>query len=166
MKKAILIKSSLALINTSEGNINKSLTFLSLIMFLAIGCSQFPQRKASSEDMIRENTKKLQNDLASVRETLRDDIRGIIREELMPEIKGLSYVPSEIRENQIKAKNSAIEKIVIGRVEWVKISSNNMYLKARVDSGAQTSSLHAQNIVEEVVDGKEYVQFESYDSQG
>ncbi|MBL4896421.1 MAG: ATP-dependent zinc protease, partial [Erythrobacter sp.] len=63
-------------------------------------------------------------------------------------------MPKNIRKNQIKAKKSAVEKIVLGRIEWITIGAKNMRLKARVDTGAQTSSLHAENVVEKTIDGK------------
>jgi hypothetical protein len=51
------------------------------------------------------------------------------------------------------------EKVVFGRLEWVSIQGVEKRLKARIDTGAATSSLHAENIVEFERDGKRWVRF-------
>jgi len=51
------------------------------------------------------------------------------------------------------------EKVVFGRLEWVNIQGVEKRLKARIDTGAATSSLHADNIVEFERDGKRWVRF-------
>lgn len=107
----------------------------------------------------------LEQQMLTLRQNINNDVKAIIRSELLPELKGLNYVPKNLRQKQIKAKRSAVEKIVLGRIEWVTIGSKKMRLKARVDSGAQTSSLHAENIIEKTIDGKKYVQFESFDAK-
>src|SRR5690606_24890809 len=99
-------------------------------------------------------------------EKLTKNIKEIIREELLPEIQGLSFVPKDIRKKQMEAKTKVAKKVVVGRVEWIKIKTNSMRLKARIDTGAQTSSIHAENVVEKVIEGKRYVQFESFDFNG
>lgn len=48
--------------------------------------------------------------------------------------------------------SSAIQKKIIGRVEWVQIPELGLRFKGRVDTGAKTNSLHAEKI-EEVVSG-------------
>lgn len=53
-------------------------------------------------------------------------------------------------------------KLVVGSVEWVYISQPKQYYKARVDSGASTSSIHAQNITRFERNGKKWVRFELF----
>lgn len=126
------------------------------LLILLTGCSILgPQN----------NKQELEAQMQNLRKDINADVKKLLRSELLPELKGLNYVPKNLRKNQIKAKKSAVEKIVLGRIEWVTIGSKNMRLKARVDSGAQTSSLHAENIIEKTIDGKRYVQFESFDSK-
>ena len=96
---------------------------------------------------------------------LRESFRGIVREEIMPQIKEFSPLPPKLREGQERAQTSAKEKMIVGRVERVQVDGTEMKVKARIDSGAQTSSIHAENVVEKMIEGEKYVQFESLDDQ-
>lgn len=49
---------------------------------------------------------------------------------------------------------------VLGFVEWAVIKDTGLRLKARMDTGAKTSSLHAIRIEEFKKNGKEWVRFE------
>jgi Uncharacterized protein conserved in archaea len=58
------------------------------------------------------------------------------------------------------------EKIIIGKEEWCSLSELGLpAIKARVDSGAKTSSLHAFNIHMFDEDGKRYVHFDIHPIQ-
>lgn len=58
------------------------------------------------------------------------------------------------------------EKIVIGKEEWCGLPELGLpAIKARVDSGAKTSSLHAFNIHTFEEDGKKYVHFDIHPIQ-
>ncbi len=58
------------------------------------------------------------------------------------------------------------KKIVIGKEEWCELPELNLpAIKARVDSGAKTSSLHAFNISTFDEDGKKYVHFDIHPIQ-
>lgn len=50
-------------------------------------------------------------------------------------------------------------KAVVGRSEWIGLPDVGTYLKARVDSGAQTSSLSASEITRFERDGENWVRF-------
>lgn len=50
-------------------------------------------------------------------------------------------------------------KMVLGRTEWIWVESVNRVFRARVDSGATTSSLSARDIVEFERDGENWVRF-------
>lgn len=50
-------------------------------------------------------------------------------------------------------------KIILGRTEWLWLEAINRVFRARVDSGATTSSLSAHHIVEFERDGKKWVRF-------
>jgi hypothetical protein len=58
------------------------------------------------------------------------------------------------------------EKVLIGRVEWVNFPELKIKLKARVDSGAKTSSMHAVKIEEVEQRGELYVKFQTVDEEG
>ena len=59
-----------------------------------------------------------------------------------------------------KATTVADSKVVVGATEWVFLSPPGRYLSARVDTGAETSSISARNIVRFERDGKRWVSFD------
>ncbi len=61
---------------------------------------------------------------------------------------------------------SAGEKIVAGWVEKVRIYPGNLLLEAKLDSGAETSSLHAARLQTFKKDGQQWVRFEMDRGQG
>ena len=57
------------------------------------------------------------------------------------------------------------EKVLIGRVEWVNLPDLKIKHKARIDTGAKTTSLHAVNIEEVEQRGELFVKFQTLDSE-
>lgn len=58
------------------------------------------------------------------------------------------------------------EKVLIGRVEWVSMPELKLKHKARIDTGAKTTSLHATNIEEVELRGEMFVKFQTIDAEG
>jgi hypothetical protein len=58
------------------------------------------------------------------------------------------------------------EKVLIGRVEWVSLPELKIKHKARIDTGAKTTSLHAINIEEVEQRGELFVKFQTIDNEG
>lgn len=58
------------------------------------------------------------------------------------------------------------EKVLIGRVEWVNLPDLKIKHKARIDTGAKTTSMHAVNIEEVQQRGELFVKFQTLDSEG
>lgn len=56
-------------------------------------------------------------------------------------------------------------KIIIGEIEPVTIKKAGLTMSARIDTGAQTSSLNAQNITRFERDGKRWVRFTVIDTR-
>jgi hypothetical protein len=54
---------------------------------------------------------------------------------------------------------------VIGAREWVKVEPSDFVFEARIDTGAETSSIHAEDIRLLEKDGKRYVQFSLQDPE-
>ena len=58
------------------------------------------------------------------------------------------------------AKNDERPPETLGFVEWVVMQDTSLRLKARLDTGAKTSSLHAVNVEPFEKDGQEWVSFQ------
>lgn len=58
------------------------------------------------------------------------------------------------------------EKVLIGRVEWVELPDVKLRHRARIDTGAKTTSMHAINIEEVQQRGELYVKFQTLDGEG
>lgn len=54
---------------------------------------------------------------------------------------------------------------VIGAVEWVTLDPPGLRLEARIDTGTETTSVHAENVQQLEKDGQRYVQFELVDPE-
>jgi hypothetical protein len=54
---------------------------------------------------------------------------------------------------------------IIGAVEWARVGTSNLLLESRIDTGADTTSIHAENIQLIEKDGRRYVRFILVDSQ-
>lgn len=53
---------------------------------------------------------------------------------------------------------------IIGAVEWARIEPANLWMESRIDTGAETTSIHAEEIQLIERDGKRYVSFVLIDS--
>ncbi len=58
------------------------------------------------------------------------------------------------------------EKVLIGRIEWVHLPEMKIRHKARIDTGAKTTSMHAVNIEEVEQRGDLFVKFQTVDAEG
>ena len=58
------------------------------------------------------------------------------------------------------------EKVLIGRIEWVSMPELKIKHRARIDTGAKTTSMHAVNIEEVEQRGELFVKFQTIDSEG
>ena len=88
-----------------------------------------------------------------------------MNKEVIPRVQGSNHLPKSVLKKQRKAKLSLKNKTVIGRIESIELDNTGFELKARIDTGAKTCSLHAENIVEKEVDGKTYIQFFSENTE-
>lgn len=57
------------------------------------------------------------------------------------------------------AEDTVTSKDILGWIEWVDVGRGPLRLKAKLDTGATTSSLTAEDIEEFKKDGKRYVRF-------
>jgi len=72
----------------------------------------------------------------------------------------LSIPSIAVGSSETKANNNQRPPETLGYVEWVVMHDTNLRLKARLDTGAKTSSLHAVNIQPFERDGEEWVIFQ------
>lgn len=125
------------------------------IFFILFGCASFDKSKV----VIEQQNKDFQETLKSDNLQFKKELRTLIKEEFDKK-DAVKIVEQKITDKELS------KKTIIGRIEWVSIDYKKMKIKARVDTGAQTCSLHAENITEKEIDGKKYVQFESVDEYG
>lgn len=76
-----------------------------------------------------------------------------------PEPVVMMATPESPKECPTVAPPAIDDKIILGRTEWIWLESVNRVFRARVDSGATTSSLSAHHVVEFERDGKKWVRF-------
>lgn len=105
----------------------------------------------------------LQERQVSQQQVLTADVRevGSLLRHLRNDVASLearSEEPVIIREECAVASETD-GKTLLGRSEWVGMPSIGTYLKARVDSGANTSSLSASDITRFERDGENWVRF-------
>ena len=62
--------------------------------------------------------------------------------------------------NNLYAESDVDERVILGWVEWVAVEPSMIPAKAKLDTGAKTSSLHAKNIEWFEKDGKDWVRFQ------
>ncbi len=76
-----------------------------------------------------------------------------------PEPVVMMATPESPQKCPTVAPPSIDDKIILGRTEWLWLEAVNRVFRARIDSGATTSSLSAHHIVEFERDGKKWIRF-------
>lgn len=92
-------------------------------------------------------------EVGSLLRRLRDDVNAL---KLTP-----SRAPEPVAVQQECETPDTLDatKTLVGRSEWIGLPNYGTYLKARIDSGANTSSLSAQEITPFERDGEDWVRF-------
>lgn len=144
-----------------------SLLTLSFLLLLNIACqttNQAPEPVMLEADIVKQQ---IAEDNQKFRDELHKELVMTIRNEILPELREVSTYSSNILHRQQKdLKDKVFTKTIIGRVEWISVTNPEAKFRARVDTGAQTCSIHAENIVEKEIDGKSYVEFTTEDDLG
>lgn len=78
-------------------------------------------------------------------------------------IKRVPEEKSSLKIDQLATRD--MDKLVVGSVEKVHIYPSNLIMNARIDTGAETSSINADDIVEFERDGKKWVRFKLFDEK-
>ncbi|MCK0715763.1 ATP-dependent zinc protease [Chromohalobacter sarecensis] len=89
-----------------------------------------------------------------------DNVRanGKLLRHLRADVENIGQEPRVVTTCPVK-RNDTASKEMLGRNEWVGFPTVGTYLKARVDSGANTSSLSAHDVTEFERDGESWVRF-------
>ncbi len=80
------------------------------------------------------------------------------KEESCPQLVAAVVVEPEQEKNR-----TVNDKLLVGRVEYVTLQADQLTLKAKIDTGAKTSSLHALDLTAFERDGEKWVRFAMLD---
>ncbi len=147
-----------------------------------------PQQHALTKDLAKslsllegqaESLTSHEAQLASLADSQHQLARELVRlnrqlDGLNTSISNLSMPSSEGSQDKVEDAESAIEtldtpptaKVVLGAVEWVWVESLKVNFKARVDTGASSSSIDASDIQEFERNGEPWVRFVVNHSRG
>ncbi len=130
-----------------------------LILILFVGCQSPPPEK--NNEIVE-----LRNDFERFKLETKETVSLTIRNEILPELREIQLGHRRaFGKKQLNIKKNIRKKTIIGRVEWVTLMAPDIPLRARVDTGAQTCSLHAESIKEKEIDGERYVEFTTLDEK-
>lgn len=133
---------------------------LLLLALLMMSCQVLPKDEGFSSEQL---------------DQLRSEIKKAVRESSpfqsnspSPSLSQPVNVSSSLGKKikQKKVKKEAFKKLVIGRVEWIGTVSPKIEFRARIDTGAQSCSMHAENVIEKEIEGERYVEFTTLDEEG
>jgi hypothetical protein len=77
--------------------------------------------------------------------------------ECPPPTTAVDRQPAAPAPSEVASGNGALP--VVGALEWALVEPSDLILEARIDTGAETSSIHAEDIQLVEKDGKRYVRF-------
>jgi hypothetical protein len=141
---------------------------LFLLASLTSACAQLGFKKEAEpvKDPLVVLKEEIKEENTVFKRDLEEKLSRMIRNEIVPELREISIYSRRALKKQNEIKNEALQKIIIGRVEWVKTNDPEVLFRARIDTGAQTCSIHAEKITEVSKEGVPYVEFVTIDEQG
>ncbi|AGH81869.1 putative lipoprotein [Psychromonas sp. CNPT3] len=147
--------------------LNKITLFSILSISLLSGCitlnndDELRQIKSLKNDLIvaQKETEKLQNSLKESQKTLQESQSKTV------ELNDLIKKTKRSVKTNFKSKKTkrVADKTILGQNEWVYVSQIKENYRARIDTGATTSSISAQDIEIFERDGKRWVRFNLID---
>lgn len=130
------------------------------------------QQLASYQTLLETQQQEIQTfnntiqELSAKIDIVQDDLQSVSSKvaQISSATKEINELPALVAEKPNKVKkpstNLKPEKVVLGRVEWAKVELLKQYLKARIDTGAKSSSIHATNTQFFERDGERWVSFQ------
>lgn len=153
--------------------------FLAALIIVGLaGCAQLPSQAhkdvtlESIQHLIDQRQPHLQEQFDKAMESCGGQLQGQLTaqnqqlEELSKQLQALNNANPSFTNALCPPTTPANQyegKMVVGSVEWVYLVQPQHHYKARVDSGATTSSIHAKNITRFERNGKKWVSFELQD---
>lgn len=137
-------------------------------LFLSTACSHLglENKKEPKPDPLEVLKTELREENEVFHRNLEEKLSRVIRNEIMPELREISVYSRKTMRKQNEIKSEALQKIIIGRVEWIQTTDPEVKFRARIDTGAQTNSIHAEKIKEVSKEGVPYVEFVTVDEEG
>ncbi len=128
----------------------KKYLLLTLSVFL-FGCSTTPESNNTHDS----TPEPISTDKSGSEDVVKID------EEIKTDDKAVAERPKESQPviKPTKSVKTSDGKLILGEQEWVYIKGLNINVKARIDTGATTSSVSANNIERFERDGKDWVKF-------
>ena len=102
-----------------------------------------------TQTQLSENVEPALSDLAEVLSTVHTDLKACV--------KPATPAPQGCEDQTILFTD---DRMVVGEVEWVHIDPPGILMSARIDTGAQSSSIHAGNLTRFERDGDDWIRFE------
>ncbi|SKB41371.1 ATP-dependent zinc protease [Malaciobacter marinus] len=148
----------------------KTITALTICAFIS-GCAATNTptnnniKDTTKQEQYQEKTnKKIENkEQIDKKEKKEQEIKSAEKEQKEEQVKIIKQIVKKIIIKKPVIKDSMI---VIGTAEKVYIPSSDILLKAKIDTGATTSSMHALNIKEFERDGNKWIKFDLQDKDG
>jgi len=147
----------------------KTITVLIICAFIS-GCAATNtptnnEKDTTKQEQYQEKTnKKIENkEQIDKKEKKEQEIKSAEKEQKEEQPKIIKQIVKKIIIKKPVIKDSMI---VIGTAEKVYIPSSDILLKAKIDTGATTTSIHALNIKEFERDGNKWIKFDLQDKDG
>lgn len=121
---------------------------------------QYTKELSSIYAIVTAAADRTQTQLSESVEPRLDDLAGalnLIQKDLQTCLQPQTPAPQVCDDRPVLLND---ERMVVGEVEWVRIAPPGILMSARIDTGAQSSSIHAGKISRFERDGDEWISFE------
>jgi hypothetical protein len=148
---------------------NKTALITTLSLFLCSACASLSDNKAQQMQISNLQTElmQVQEELVKIQETKQqtETILANVKNSLIScqkqvdELTALLDASKKTASKTCKAAAKLHDKTILGETEWVYVTAAKSNYRARIDTGAATSSINAADIERFERDGKKWVRF-------
>jgi hypothetical protein len=133
-------------------------------VFLLAGCMSTsksetpvaPEEKANNQESVSVNQENQKGEESNIAVST---LKAELAEQKTENERLKAQLKSQKSEKKAQPAKILNEKTVLGNAEWAYITASKENLRARIDSGAATSSINAVNLKQFERDGKKWVRF-------